>query len=194
MVKMPGLIVASAVAALAVWFVASGQPIDLIRPSEFRPSGSNTGELRAETVTEPETEASPPADALPMTVSHVHDGDTLFLIPADGPRQKVRLIGIDTPELQPAEDCYAIAARDYLRRLVPDGSVVTVSADVEPLDRYGRSLYYLWTADGEFVNLKLVEGGYGTALRIEPNIAHWNELVAAEDSARSAAAGLWGEC
>lgn len=142
----------------------------------------------------PDSSLDAPDETTSMTVAHVHDGDTLFLSATDGTEQKVRLIGVDTPELQPAEDCYAVAARDYLRQLAPDGSTVTVAADTEAQDQYGRSLYYLWSADGVFVNLKLVAEGYGTALRIEPNSAHWDELLAAEDAARNASAGMWGQC
>ncbi|MEX1079771.1 MAG: thermonuclease family protein [Homoserinimonas sp.] len=135
-----------------------------------------------------------PDSALGMTVAHVHDGDTLFLTTSTGTELKVRLIGVDTPELQPAAECYALEARDHLRQLAPDGSTVRVVADAESQDQYGRSLFYLWTEAGEFVNLRLVADGFGTALNVEPNSAFWGELVDAERSAQESGAGLWSGC
>lgn len=135
-----------------------------------------------------------PADAEELSVDYVHDGDTLFLIPTDGERLKVRLIGVDTPEVGENAECFGDEATGRLRQILPEGSTVWASADEEALDRYGRSLLYLWTSDGAFVNLDLVADGYGTALRIKPNDAHWAELSAAEAQAQGAGLGLWGSC
>lgn len=139
-----------------------------------------------------------PADATLSHVAFVYDGDTLYLQP-DGTSSRmdeitVRLIGIDTPELRPVVECFGIEARDHLRELLPKGSAVWISGDRGPLDRYDRSLLYLWTEDGDFVNLDLVENGYATAVRIPPNEAHWPQLQAAESAARDAGRGLWGSC
>lgn len=139
-----------------------------------------------------------PADATLSHVAYVHDGDTLYLQP-DGTTSRddqmtVRVIGVDTPELRPSVECFAIEARDYLRALLPVGADVWVAADVEPVDHYGRSLYYLWTADGDFVNLDLVANGYATALRVQPNEEFWPEFRDAETAARAEKLGQWGQC
>lgn len=138
------------------------------------------------------------SDAINSHVTYVHDGDTLYLQPegttARADEIKVRLIGIDTPELRPDVECFGIEARDHLRALVPKGASVWVASDIERFDQYGRSLLYIWTADGRSVNLDLVKNGYATALRIAPSDTHWKQFATAEDEARSAGAGLWGSC
>ncbi len=142
-----------------------------------------------------------PSDAVAMTVEHVHDGDTLFLR-TDQPNAlvpstdavKVRLIGIDTPEVGDGAECYGDEATLALRTLVPDGSTVWITADREPTDRFGRSLFYLWSDDGRFVNYELVEGGAAESLVIPPNDAYYPLLRAAEDAATAAGSGRWGAC
>ncbi|WP_166789768.1 thermonuclease family protein [Cryobacterium fucosi] len=142
-----------------------------------------------------------PADAVAMTVEHVHDGDTLFLR-TDQPNAlvpstdavKVRLIGIDTPEIGDAAECFGDEATLALRALVPDGSTVWVSADREPTDRFDRSLFYLWTDDGRFVNYELVSGGAAESLVIPPNDAYYPLLRSVEDAATAAGTGMWGVC
>ncbi len=139
-----------------------------------------------------------PADAALSHVAYVHDGDTLYLQP-DGTTSRadeitVRLIGIDTPELRPEVECYAIEARDRLRELLPQGTEVWIKADREKLDQYGRSLLYLWTTDGTSVNLDLVREGYATALNIAPSNTYWRQFDAAETEAMKARRGLWGSC
>ncbi|MBG6058394.1 micrococcal nuclease [Cryobacterium sp. MP_M5] len=142
-----------------------------------------------------------PVGAVAMTVEHVHDGDTLFLR-ADQPNAlvpstdavKVRLIGIDTPEVGDGAECYGDEATLALRALVPDGSTVWITADREPTDRFGRSLFYLWSDDGRFVNYELVEDGAAESLVIPPNDAYYPLLRAAEDAATTAGSGMWGAC
>ena len=144
---------------------------------------------------------APPSGAVPMTVEYVHDGDTLFLR-ADQPNAlvattddvKVRLLGIDTPEVGDRAECFGDQATEQLRALLPEGSRTWVAADQDPTDRYGRSLFYLWTEDGRFVNYELVAGGAAESLNIAPNDAHYPLLRAAEDAANTAGAGQWGTC
>lgn len=160
-------------------------------------SGQNHGSVASQ---QPQaTPAIPkPADATSSHIAYVYDGDTLYLQP-DGTSSredqiKVRLIGIDTPELRPEIECYGIEARDYLRGMLPEGTEVWIKADREALDQYGRALLYLWTTDDRSVNLDLVERGYATALNIAPSNTYWKIFDAAESAARSADAGLWGAC
>jgi endonuclease YncB( thermonuclease family) len=77
---------------------------------------------------------------------------------------------------------------------LPDGSTAWVTADRDPTDQYGRSLFYLWTDDGRFVNYELVAAGAAESLMIAPNDAHYDVLRAAEYTATTAGAGLWGAC
>jgi micrococcal nuclease len=135
-----------------------------------------------------------PADLASATVNHVHDGDTLFLSAPSDPNLKVRLIGIDTPEVGDNLECYVDEATALLRSLLPEGTQVSIQSDREPLDRYGRSLLYVFTADGASVNLAMVTSGAAEAVRIGQNDAYWEQLSAAEELATSSGAGMWGAC
>lgn len=146
----------------------------------------------------PEAAAGPaptgiPAEALPATVDYVHDGDTLFLL-LDGERLKVRLIGIDTPEVGEHAECYGEEATAALRALLPEGSTVHALTDGGTHDQYDRSLFYLFRDDATLVNVELVASGAAATLLISDNNRYWPELEAAEQAARAAALGLWGAC
>ncbi|MEO5919517.1 MAG: thermonuclease family protein [Pseudolysinimonas sp.] len=131
-----------------------------------------------------------PESAVPATIEYVHDGDTLFL--TDG--TKVRLLGIDTPEIGDHLECYGDEATALLRSLLPEGTGVLVLADVQPLDQYGRSLLFIYTSDGDLVNLTLIEAGAAEAVVLPPNVLFAEELESAEDAAQAAGAGMWGAC
>lgn len=136
------------------------------------------------------TEAGIPEEATPAVVNYVHDGDTLFL--DDG--RKVRMLGIDTPEIGANLACYGPEATDILRELLPEGTMVWVLGDVEPTDRYGRSLLFVYLEDGTNVNLEMVERGAARVEMYAPNLLFESEIRAAEDAARDADLGLWSEC
>lgn len=135
-------------------------------------------------------------------VSHV-DGDTVRLAPPrlseilPAGETPVRLLEIDTPELSHTgdpDDCYAVEASDALATLLPVGEDVDVLRDAELLDPYDRTLLYLWTEDGVFVNEELVRLGYARAVLYEPNDRYIDRIRAAEREARDADRGLWGAC
>jgi micrococcal nuclease len=129
-------------------------------------------------------------------VVRVVDGDTV-VVRIGGHEQRVRYIGVDTPEsVKPGTpvQCFAKAAAAANRRLV-QGREVRVVADVEGRDRYGRTLAYVYRAsDGLFVNAELVRRGYAKPLTIPPNVAHAAELRRLAASARRAGRGLWSRC
>lgn len=135
-----------------------------------------------------------PPDATSVTVDYVHDGDTLFVINPEGERLKVRLIGIDTPEVGDNAECFGAEATERARVLMPKGMTAWVTADAEPLDRYGRSLLYLWSDSGALVNLTLASEGYATPLSIAPNVRYEQSFATAASAAQAASAGLWGAC
>lgn len=128
------------------------------------------------------------------TVKHVHDGDTLFLLDAQGREIKVRLIGIDTPEVTSPLECYGPEAREYLRDLIPDGTKVKAEFGSEPYDQYDRALMYLWTTSGVFINEKIVNDGYADTLTIRPNTEYRDLLAKAKTGAQSASKGMWAAC
>ena len=142
-----------------------------------------------------------PEDAFAMTVESVHDGDTLRAravtandVVTDVESTRVRLIGLDTPEISPVLECWGGEATDRLTALVPPGSTVWAAPDREVLDRFGRHLLYLWTPEGRFVNAELVSAGDATVMVFAPNTLHEALLRSLEAEASSAGRGLWGAC
>ena len=136
----------------------------------------------------------PPGTA---TVDHVVDGDTVE-VTLGRRTETVRLLGIDTPEtVKPGApvDCFGPEASARTKDLLPAGTEVRLTRDVELRDRYDRLLAYVARAsDDLFVNRALVADGYARTLAIAPNDAHRAELAAAERDARAAGRGLWGAC
>lgn len=131
------------------------------------------------------------------TVIEVIDGDTVDLSIA-GSRQRVRLIGIDTPETKhptkPVE-CYGPEATSFTESLLARGTKIRIERDLEARDTYGRLLVYLYrVSDNLFINLELVLQGYAHVLTIEPNLAHLDKFVAASRDAHSNNRGLWQAC
>lgn len=139
------------------------------------------------------TEQTEGIDGRPTgVVASITDGDTLRLI-VDGDELRVRLTGVDTPELRDAE-CFADEATNALAALAPVGSRIAFEYDDEPRDQYDRELLYLFASDGTFINLALVEGGYARELHYAPNFRYREQLEAAEADAQAAGVGLWGAC
>jgi micrococcal nuclease len=129
-------------------------------------------------------------------VVRVVDGDTI-VVSAGGREDRVRYIGVDTPEsVKPGTpvQCFAKRASAENRRLVA-GRRVRLVADAEARDRYGRRLAYVYRAgDGLLVNLALVQGGYARPLTIPPNVTRADEIASAARAARRAGRGLWSAC
>lgn len=131
------------------------------------------------------------------TVVEVIDGDTVDLSIA-GQRQRVRLIGIDTPETKhPIKlvQCYGPEATRFTESLLPRGTLIHLERDTEARDAYDRLLVYLFRdSDNLFINLALVLQGYAHVLTIEPNLAYMDRFVAASRDAHSNNRGLWQAC
>jgi micrococcal nuclease len=140
-----------------------------------------------------------PGDAVRAnaTVERVVDGDTL-VVDTDGVSERVRLIGINTPESVDRNRpvmCFGKEASKHLADLLPAGTPVRLERDVEPRDRYDRLLAYVYrAADGEFVNLTMVTDGYAQQYTFPPNITHTEQFGSAERAAREAGTGLWSAC
>lgn len=115
------------------------------------------------------------------------DGDTLWLEGAG----KVRLIGIDTPEVFGGVECYGREASAFAKGLLPPGRRVHYELGVEERDRYGRTLVYVWLDDGRFFNRLLVARGFATPLTVPPNVDFADLFARAARRARRAARGLW---
>ena len=131
------------------------------------------------------------------TVVRGVDGDTI-VVRTGGIDEKVRFLGIDTPEsVKPGTpvECFAKEASAHMEALLPEGTEVVLVRDVEARDRYDRLLAYVYRADdGLFVNLSMVAEGYAQPVTYPPNVAHTDELTAAGRTAREGGLGLWGAC
>ena len=140
-----------------------------------------------------------PGDAVEANaeVTRVVDGDTL-VVQADGDEERVRLIGINTPEsVKPGTPvmCFGKEASKHLGELVPEGTAIRLVRDVEARDRYDRLLAYVYRAsDGTFVNLAMVTDGYADQYTFPPNVAHVDEFRTAATAARDNGVGLWSAC
>ena len=131
-----------------------------------------------------------PSAATGATVEYVHDGDTLFL--ADG--RKVRLLGINTPEIGEERECWGDEATALARQLLPKGTHVWVLPDLEPLDQYGRSLLFIYTDDATNLNLELLRQGAAEVEMYEPNVMFRELIEGAQREAQAAGHGMWGSC
>jgi micrococcal nuclease len=117
----------------------------------------------------------------------VSDGDTIRLRGLG----RVRLIGVDTPEVFGHAECFGRQASEFAKRLLPAGTRVRYRPGVDERDRFGRLLAYIWLADGRMLNALLVERGYATPLTIAPNVEYADLFVRASRRARNASRGLW---
>jgi len=131
------------------------------------------------------------------TVKHVVDGDTID-IAIGGNTERVRLIGINTPETKhPTKglECFGPEASAYTQQLLPKGTALRVERDIEARDKYGRLLLYVYRMpDNLFVNYELAAQGYADTLSIEPNIMHRSDFSRAVAQARTNKLGLWKAC
>ena len=116
------------------------------------------------------------------------DGDTLWLSGIG----KVRLIGVDTPEVYGDDECYGRRASAFVERAVPLGSAVSYRLGIEERDRYGRALAYVYLDRGRFLNLLLIRRGFAQVLTVPPNVEFAERFTRAARRARAAGRGLWG--
>jgi micrococcal nuclease len=127
-------------------------------------------------------------DVSDAVVGSITDGDTFRT--TDG--ERVRIIGIDTPEVD-EDACYATEATEALAAMIPPGTAVRLAPDVDPADRYGRTLAYVQRAyDDLDVGLSLAREGFAVQLTVPPNVARQAAIGGAVAEARAAGRGLWG--
>ena len=125
-------------------------------------------------------------------VERVSDGDTVVALTANGTKLRLRLLGIDAPEVahgtKPAQP-FGQEARDYIEHLI-DGK--TVRVDAYGPDRYNRVLAVVWEGQAN-VNLLVVAMGYAEMYRGAPCQVYCRELEEAEAKARRDRVGMWAQ-
>lgn len=135
-----------------------------------------------------------PAGAQKATVVDTIDGDTID-VEIDGQVERVRFIGIDTPETRhPSKgvECYGKEASARTAELLA-GKTVYLEEDQsqDSRDRYGRILRYIWMEDGTLFNQQLVAEGYAFEYTYETPYKYQSNFKAAQASAREQGLGLW---
>lgn len=126
-------------------------------------------------------------------VRAVVDGDTIEVELEGGTVERVRYIGIDTPEtVHPSKpvECFGREASARNKELV-GGKEVLLERDTSDRDRYGRLLRYVYVG-GALVNEALVGGGFAHASPYPPDVRYEARFRNAERQAREERAGLWG--
>ena len=123
---------------------------------------------------------------LECIVAKVSDGDSFKC--RDGSR--VRLIGIDAPELD--QEPFGRRSREALERRMAKGTAVRLEFDVQPRDQYGRLLAYVWR-DGRLINEEQVADGFAATLTVPPNVRWADRFRKALVTARERNAGLWAD-
>lgn len=129
------------------------------------------------------------------------DGDTIEVRRDGGAVERVRLVGIDTPEtglgLQPLE-CSGLEASRFTADLLAEaGGVVYLEKDIEERDRYDRLLRWVWfEAAGRpyLANEAIARSGFAERYRDTPNRRYLDRVAAAESFARNHGYGRWGAC
>lgn len=134
--------------------------------------------------------ASPPSAQGPYSVKQIVDGDTFIL--ADG--RKVRLLGVDAPELHhpvlPLQR-FAREAADHLSTLLRGGGILLEFDPGVEKDEYGRLLAYVRAGDVP-VNERMVENGYAYVYT-RRNCSRTAEFLSAENRARRTKRGMWAD-
>jgi micrococcal nuclease len=131
-----------------------------------------------------------------VVVTRVYDGDTVEVRRADGTEKRVRLIGIDSPEMDDERETvlfFAHMAKRFAFYHLYDKNV-RLTYDQEPTDAYGRTLAYVSLEDGTLFNELIIKEGFAHAFTKYPYRDEMKERFRrAERYARRYHKGLWRE-
>src|SRR5215203_4222568 len=140
----------------------------------------------------PTTPALAQADTQQVTVTDVVDGDTIDVSAQVEGTNRIRLIGVDTPEVFGGEEPCGPESSDFTTEQL-EGQDVTLEFDEDRVDPYDRALAYVWEPDldGELFNETLVREGLARVSTFEPNIKYEDRFLAAERQAMDEDLGVW---
>jgi micrococcal nuclease len=166
--------------------------------AEAPTASAPTSATPASPPTEPPSDApaslTPQGELVEAQVVHVVDGDTLDVL-LNGQEERLRLIGMDTPEtVHPSRpvECFGREASDRAKALL-EGQTVRLEADPSQsrVDRYGRLLRYVWLPDGRMFNYEMIRQGYAFEYTYNNPYAYQQAFQEAQSSAREQQRGLW---
>lgn len=146
-------------------------------------AGVGSSSLHGQLPRTPRDTRRPASPDIRCVVARLADGDSFTCV---GGRQ-VRLLLIDTPEM--AQAPWGRMAKGQLETLLRPGRTVRLELDRTSVDRYRRTLAYVWV-DTLMVNEAMVAGGWAVVLAYE-NVRHLERLQRAERAARDAKRGFW---
>lgn len=163
-------------------------------PLNATEENKNSNEIVAEQTSNQETYKTEEAGAKLYTVTRTIDGDTIEVL-IDGNTEKIRLIGIDTPESVHPDQSKNVPegkiASEFTKSKL-EGKQVALELDVEERDRYGRLLAYVWI-DNVMFNKMLLSEGLAQVSTYPPNVKYTNDFLALEKQARENSVGLWSQ-
>lgn len=126
-----------------------------------------------------------------VKVERIVDGDTLE-VTMKGKKEKVRLIGVDTPETKKPNTpvmFYGKEASAYTKKRL-EKETVELEFDVDKKDQYDRLLAYIWIGE-ELFNRTLVQEGYARIATYPPNVKYVDAFKTDQETARNKKKGLW---
>jgi micrococcal nuclease len=124
-------------------------------------------------------------------IEKVSDGDSFDAV-IQGRRERVRLIGIDAPELE--QRPWGKKAKKYLEEMAAASKwEMGIEYDMEKRDKHDRVLAYLWSRDGKLVNEELLRAGLAVIFTLPPNVKYVDRFRTSQVIARENKAGIWGK-
>jgi micrococcal nuclease len=181
--------------------------------TSLMPSGP-VGQIATATAPVESSQAAPPAAEpddtyqssadlalVPALVTRVVDGDTAVMTLRGTTSERVRFIGVNTPESTTQHEPYGEEASAYTKKRLT-GKQVWLQIGVGERDTYGRLLAYVWlarpsdTSESELrakqFNAQLLIDGYAQIMTVPPNVDYVDEYRVFQAEARDANRGLWG--
>jgi micrococcal nuclease len=129
-----------------------------------------------------------------VAVTKIVDGDTFWIDDGSEKGQKIRLIGVDTPETKRTGrkeiGYFGKEAKEYVTKILK-GKKVALEFDVGKYDQYHRTLAYVYLEDGTFLNAELVKQGYAMVMTVPPNVKYAEMFLYLQKEAREHNRGLW---
>ena len=190
--RLPGLVL-SIVVILVVFFISqSGDEQN--NGGENRDQENQSSNQRSDSERLEEQNAGGQSES--GEVIWISDGDTIR-VRVNSDEVTVRIIGIDTPEIQKEDspgECFGDEATANLERILKVGDRVELTFDRERFDRFDRTLAYVGTDQVEDLGAEQLADGFAEHIVVQPNDARASEYEQLERAAQTENKGLWASC